>query len=287
MAYVGKVKVGSNSQPVLVGSTLYGVCDTTSATKAKVVTIAGLDKLYEGLTITVKFVERNATTSPTLNVSGTGPKKIASHGSTGVGVTAYSSWNDGSVISFTYVIIDGTGYWTMDGGVYLDGSTYSELTSSISTADGKADRSILNECPAFSATSTYKVGAMVTNNNRVYVCTTAVTTAGEWDASNWTATTLSTQCKARKGSVYMAAASWSGSGPWTQTVTISNASPSATVRSMVSLQPNATVLNHMASVGCAAIFITNNEDGTFTATAIQKKPTTNLTIQCLVEEVVG
>lgn len=93
------------------------------------------------------------------------------------------------------------------------------------------------------------------------------------------------KCVARKGSVYMAAGSWSGSGPWTQTVTVSGL-PSGngiTAKSAVSLQPDATALNHMVSVGCAAIFVTNN-NGTLTATAILKNPTSNLTVQCLVEE---
>lgn len=93
------------------------------------------------------------------------------------------------------------------------------------------------------------------------------------------------KCLSRKGSVYMAAGSWSGSGPWTQTVTVSGlpTGDAITTKSAVSLQPNATALNHMVSIGCAAIFVTNN-NGTLTATAIQKKPTSNLTIQCIVEE---
>lgn len=41
--------------------------------------------------------------------------------------------------------------------------------------------------PFFSATSTYAVGDLVIYDNAAYVCTTAVTTAGAWDSSKFTA----------------------------------------------------------------------------------------------------
>ncbi len=41
----------------------------------------------------------------------------------------------------------------------------------------------LNE---FSATKTYPVGHIVTYQNQLYRCTTAITTAGAWNATNWT-----------------------------------------------------------------------------------------------------
>ena len=94
------------------------------------------------------------------------------------------------------------------------------------------------------------------------------------------------KCVRRKGSISMPTASWAGSGPWTQTVTVTGLPTgydTITAKSIVSLQPDATALGHMASIGCASIFVTNN-NGTLTATAIQKKPTSNLTIQCTVEE---
>lgn len=40
--------------------------------------------------------------------------------------------------------------------------------------------------PAFSATATYAVGDYVTYESKTYKCTTAVSTAGAWDASDWT-----------------------------------------------------------------------------------------------------
>lgn len=40
--------------------------------------------------------------------------------------------------------------------------------------------------PAFSTTATYAVGDYVTYESKTYKCTTAVVTAGAWDASDWT-----------------------------------------------------------------------------------------------------
>jgi hypothetical protein len=41
--------------------------------------------------------------------------------------------------------------------------------------------------PAFSTSSTYAVGDYVTHEGLLYKCTTAVSTAGAWNAANWTA----------------------------------------------------------------------------------------------------
>lgn len=43
---------------------------------------------------------------------------------------------------------------------------------------------------AFSTSSTYAVGNVVIYNNTLYRCTTAVTIAGDWDGTKWTATTV-------------------------------------------------------------------------------------------------
>lgn len=90
------------------------------------------------------------------------------------------------------------------------------------------------------------------------------------------------QKKIRKGTVSLPASSWAGSGPYTQTVTVSGAT--VTANSVVDIQPDNTVLSHMYSVGVAAIYIANN-NGTLTAYAVAKKPTSNLTVQCTVTEV--
>ena len=45
----------------------------------------------------------------------------------------------------------------------------------------------MNLAPAFSTSSTYAVGAYCTHEGLLYKCTTAVSTAGAWDAANWDA----------------------------------------------------------------------------------------------------
>ena len=47
--------------------------------------------------------------------------------------------------------------------------------------------------PAYSATSTYAEGALVTHGNKLYACSTAIETAEEWTAAHWTETTISEQ----------------------------------------------------------------------------------------------
>lgn len=42
------------------------------------------------------------------------------------------------------------------------------------------------DAAAFDATKTYAVGDYVTYQTKTYKCTTAVTTAGEWDSTDWT-----------------------------------------------------------------------------------------------------
>ena len=59
------------------------------------------------------------------------------------------------------------------------------LIDSGKSLDDKLDST--SAAPAFSASSTYAVGEHVTYNGALYRCTTAVTTAGAWDASKWAA----------------------------------------------------------------------------------------------------
>jgi hypothetical protein len=108
MAYVAKVKNGNNNIPV--GHTLYGTCSTESNTAAKIVVMPDFSSLVDGVTIKVAFTNSNTAENPTLNVNSTGAKSIYRYGTTRPGTTADSSWEAGSVLSFTY---DGSS-WMMN-----------------------------------------------------------------------------------------------------------------------------------------------------------------------------
>ena len=276
MSFAGQVETsGGTLSPV--ASTLYGICSTAAATAAKVVSLPDYDELLTGTTVHVKFTYGNTAENPTLAVGSTEAKPIYAYGTTGPGTTAATSWSANSMVSFTY---DGTA-WRMDG-AGADSAIVTLVGSSVASEATARENSIVKKiAPAYSAASTYASGALCIYNETLYRCKTAINTAEAWNSSHWTAITYANGCQPRVGSITMNASSWSGSGPWTQTVTVSGTAVYA--KSMVSLQPNATAYAHMVSVGCAAIFITNN-NGTLTATAVQKKPTSNLTVQCTVVE---
>ena len=77
-------------------------------------------------------------------------------------------------------------------------------------------------------------------------------------------------------------ATWSGSGPYTQTVTVSGYT--ITANSKVDLQPDAAIVNQFITDSVNALYI-SNDNGTLTAYALGEHPSAALTIQCTVTEV--
>lgn len=69
-------------------------------------------------------------------------------------------------------------------------------------------------------------------------------------------------------------ASWTGDGPFTQVVTIDG----GTTNTLANIQADTTLLNQMMADGTTNIHI-ENEDGVFTAYAIDAKPSVDLSIQ--------
>lgn len=59
-----------------------------------------------------------------------------------------------------------------------------------SSAIASAQNAVSYLAPVFSTSQTYAVGEYVTKDGALYVCTTAVETAGAWDAANWQAVTF-------------------------------------------------------------------------------------------------
>lgn len=105
MSYASKVTIGDTTH--LVGSNLYGICNSEASAVTKVVILPDFDKLLVGVTVHVKFAYSNTAVDPTMNINNLGAKPIYIYGTTSPGVTADTSWDAGAVLSFTY---DGTAW---------------------------------------------------------------------------------------------------------------------------------------------------------------------------------
>ncbi len=125
---IGKINIGTDVECKLA-STSYGTCSTAAATVAKVATMEGF-VLLEGITIHIKFTYSNTASNPTLNVNGTGAKKIYRYGTTVPGTSSTTSWYAGSIVSLTY---DGTN-WIMND-FKADSNTDTKVTQNSATAD--------------------------------------------------------------------------------------------------------------------------------------------------------
>ena len=101
--------------------------------------------------------------------------------------------------------------------------------------------------------------------------------------------TLTTDIKAMADASYIPvqkfislSTNWSGTGPYTQTVTISGYT--ITANSKVSLQPDAGVIAQLADDGVTAMYVANT-NGVLTVYAIGAEPSTAMTIQCMITEI--
>lgn len=167
-SYIGAVQIESGDQ-ILVGSTLFGVCDTAANTAAKVVTLASFDQLLNGVTVQVKFTSGNTvTTNVTLKINTTDA----------LPVTGNCVCEANQVIAFTFENVSGTRYWrshhNISGAMPISGGTFTgavTLAGAPTTANGAATKAYVDSMiPSLEGL----VGAMHFKG----VSTTAITDGG-------------------------------------------------------------------------------------------------------------
>ena len=112
MAFVTEVNATDGSVETIgkVGSSLYGVCDSLANVVSKTASVAGLDKLVNGLTIHILFVNGNSTQHPTLTIASASSNAIPIylHGTQPPGEGDRESWYPNSVLSLTYIYNEGS-----------------------------------------------------------------------------------------------------------------------------------------------------------------------------------
>lgn len=118
----------------------YGTCSTAASTAAKTATISGFS-LVSGALVVVRFTSGNTASSPTLNISGTGAKRIYRDGSSSDSLDLAS----GEAVLLVY---DGSYYRVVDipdasttraGKVQLNNTlTSTSTTQALTAAQGKA-----------------------------------------------------------------------------------------------------------------------------------------------------
>ena len=127
----------------LGGGGWYGTCSTAQGTVAKIVTSPGF-VLKEGISIAVKFTNKNTSPSPTLNVNSTGAIAIKTR--TGATASLAGIWQAGAIVLFTY---DGTN-WIIENATIGNGvlvvskSGVSSLTTDIDHEEITSRHVVLN-----------------------------------------------------------------------------------------------------------------------------------------------
>ena len=140
--------------------------------------------------------------------------------------------------------------------------------------------------PTSTASQAYAEGDLLVSNEQLYKATAAISSGGTiTPGTNVSATTLSQEVAGGGGSMpYQTyinlSTAWSGSGPYTQAVTISDAPEHCTVR----LELTAAQRTQLRADGVTDLWI-EPDNGAFTAYALGAAPTAALNVLATVTEV--
>ena len=172
---------------------------TTGATTAAKTTESGTPAgfvLYNGATVTVKFNSANSTTTPTLNVNGTGAKTIKSY--TGAALTAAEyTWPAGAAITFTY---DGS-YWRMQDSGALQAkadaaASASSASSSASAASNSASSASTSASNASNSATSASNSASTASTKATEASNSASTASSKASAASTSATNAANSASA-------------------------------------------------------------------------------------------
>lgn len=153
-------------------SSYYGVCETAAGTVAKeafnVKTKTGKTllyaDLYNGLTITIRFVNSNTASNPTLNVNSIGNFPIYRYGTTAAGANIQSSWPANGIVSLTYDnALRAQGCWILND-VNYDTNTDTKVTQTVTSTDGDYPIILKATTATATVTSTTIFGAKIKAN---------------------------------------------------------------------------------------------------------------------------
>ena len=160
MSYIGKVNIDTDRYAI--GSTLYGICNTTAATAGKIVSLDDFNVLIRGVTIFVKFTSGNtATSGVTLTVGAT----------EAIGVVGNCVCNAEDVLAFTYEenTVSPGNCWRVH--TSADVVSHNELTSAINSIPrGTVFKGTISSLPDTATSySTYANGDIVIVGAKEYI----------------------------------------------------------------------------------------------------------------------
>lgn len=174
MAFVTEVEATNGDVEVVgkVGSSLYGVCSSSANVVAKTADVPGLDKLVNGLTIHILFVNGNSAQNPTLTITSASPNAIPVflHGTQPPGNGDRESWYPNSVVSMTYLYDEGSNpqeRWMLND--WQSDTTYGNATSNAAGLMSAADKANLDNVVANRTTSlAFTANTSVWSQNGTY-----------------------------------------------------------------------------------------------------------------------
>ena len=177
---------------------IYAISTTGATTSAKT-TESGTPSgfvLYNGATVTVKFNSANSTSTPTLNVNGTGAKTIKSYTGAALSAAEYT-WPAGAAITFTY---DGS-YWRMQDSGALQAkadaaASASAASSSASAASTSASSASTSASNASSSASSASTSASTASAKATEASNSASTASSEASAASTSATNAANSASA-------------------------------------------------------------------------------------------